>query len=316
MDKSIIYSIKESSGLLDTNLTEETSSSDITSTQDLLGSLVDTKYNDSLVYQLCDVQPMSANFGKVYAARKKTDSDDMEIIHKDINTKTYQISTGFTIETLQDINAMFNKSTKKSVQNIVKGMSAKEENKSLLTLLYQESTTKPALTISDSGSFESVIFQLSQKIAESVIEMNQEYYKTLDSFCVLHKDFAASILGSFDYMSEGTEKSLFVGRIGRTDFYINPFPNTSSQFTQDFDYAYESEDTSIPNYCYVGLKSKTSGNSSVTFGPYIYDSQYITDPDTLNQNLIVRNRYGLVTSPLHEVLTNNSMIHKFELIKG
>ena len=117
-------------------------------------------------------------------------------------------------------------------------------------------------------------------------------------------------------MSEGREKSLFVGRIGRTDFYINPFPNTSSQFTTDFDYAYESESSAEVNYCYVGLKSKTAGNSSIVFAPYTYESQYISDPDTGNMNLIVRNRYDIQTSPLHEPLTNNSMIHKFELIKG
>ncbi len=312
--QEILEQLKENSNI--TGLNENTNSYDITGTQDLLGSMIDTKYNDSLAYQICDVQALSGTFGKLFAARRKENSSDLEVIHKDISTKIYTVQTGFTQEVIQDMNAMFNKSTKRSAQNILKGLSAQDENKSVLTILYTESTTKPAFSIQDSDNLENVILQLSKKVSESVIEMNQTTYKTLDSFCVLSKDWAAAVLGSFNYMSEGNEKSLFVGRIGRTDYYINPFPNTASQFNNDFDYSYEIEDTSIPNYCYVGLKSKTAGNSSLTFAPYIYDSQYITDPDTLEIKLFIRNRYGLVTSPLHKPLENNSMIHKFELIKG
>lgn len=317
---TILDQIKENSNVNtiagSISISESTTSYDIAGTQDFLGSMIDTKYNDSLAYQICDVQPLKGSFGKIFTAKRKSNSADLEVIHKDIETKIFTVHTGFTQEVIQDMNAMFNKSTKKSVQKILKGLSAQDENKSVLTYLYSESDTKAPVTIIDSDNLESVLLQLSKKVSESIIEMNQETYKTLDSFCILSKEWAAAVLGSFDFMTEGREKSLFVGRVGRTDYYINPFPNTASQFNNDFDYAYEIEDTSIPNYCYVGLISNTAGYSSLTFAPYLYESQYIIDPDTGETKLIIRNRYGLVTSPLHKPLENASMIHKFELIKG
>lgn len=313
-DMSCIEQLKINSNIHD-NLNENTSD-DVAVTIDLIGSLINSKYNDSLSYQIADVIPLTGSFGKIYASTRKKDTNDMEIISKDVNTQIKTIKTGFTQEVIQDMQSMFNKSAKTYVQGVVKGLSAQEENRTLINLLESQSEVKPKLIVIDSHIFEQVLFQISQKVSESVIEMNRTTYKTLDSFCILPKDFAASVLGSFTFMSEGKEKNLYVGRVGRTDYYINPFPNTTSQFTDDFDIDYEIEDTSIPNYAYVGLKSGVIGQSSLVFSPYIYESQYITDPDTGEIILIVRNRYGISTNPLHRPLQNESLLHKFELIKG
>ena len=313
--KDIIEQLKINSNVPIDSLNENTSD-DIAVTIDLIGSLINSKYNDSLSYQIADVVPLTGSFGKIYASTKKKNSNDMEIISKDVNTNIKTIKTGFTQEVVQDMKSMFNKAAKTYVQSVVKGLSAQDENRTLINLLDSQSDIKPALTIVDSNSFESVLHQLSKKVSESVIEMNRSTYKTLDSFCILPKDFAAAVLGSFTFMSEGKEKNLFVGRVGRTDYYINPFPNTASQFTDDFDIDYEIEDTSIPNYAYVGLKSGVIGQSSLIFSPYIYESQYITDPDTGETILIIRNRYAISTTPLHRPLQNDSLLHKFELIEG
>ena len=297
-------------------LIESTDSSDIELSDKLIGRLIQDKYNTSLAYQISDVQALTGPYGQVFTSRRSPDTSDFEIIKKEVQTQTNLIDTGFTQEVIQDLKHLYNASAKNVAMNVIKGLSDQEENRTLLTKLFQESEVKPALTVQDSHMFESVIFQISQKVSQSVIEMNRDSYKTLDSFCILPKDFAAAVLGSFNYMSEGKERSLFVGRIGRTDYYINPFPNTTSQFTDDFSIDYESEDSSIPNYAYVGLKTKQDGKASLIFCPYLYESEYITDPDTGEAKLFVRNRYGLVTSPLHQPLENKSLLHKFELIKA
>jgi len=297
-------------------LTENTDTYDIAQTDVLLGTLIDSKYNDSLAYQICDVQPLEGSFGKIFASARKHQSSDLEVLSKDINVKTYTINTGFTQEVIQDMNAMFNKSAKRSIHNIFKGLSDQEENRTLLNYIHDESTTLPAITVNDSGNLESAIFQISKIVAESVLKMNSNTYTSLDSFCILSQHFAAAFLGSSSFMTEGIEKSLFIGRFGKTSFYVNPFPNTASQFTEDYDFSYESEDTATPDYCYVGLKSKTAGRSSLTFAPFCYEKEYIIDPETGNLKLFIRNRYGISTSPLHRPLENNSMLHKFALIKG
>ncbi len=304
--------------ILETSLSSlnENTTDDISNTDNIIGSLIKEKYNDSLAYQICDVQPLTTPYGKLFVSKIEDDTSDFKIVQKEVQVGLDIIQTSFTQEVLQDMNSMFSQSAKTSAARVVSGESHKAENKKIINFLLTESTTLEAVTVQDPENLESVLLQVSKKVSESVIEMNRENYKTLDSFCILGKDFAAAVLGSFDFMTEGNEKSLFVGRVGRTDYYVNPFSNTASQFTDDFDYAYESEDSTIPDYCFVGLKSKTHGQSSLTFCPYKYEAEYVTDPDTLELILFIRNRYGLVTSPFHEPLKNRSMLHKFALVKG
>lgn len=309
----VINTILKNSGVED-SISEGTEVSDIASTDVVLGDLIKENYNMSLGYHISQVVPMDTPNGSVYISHRNEETNDFMVSKKDINTKTNTLKTGFTQEVFQDMNKMFGKSAKNSAGKVLAGISAREENTQIMMALGMESIVKPNLTVADSASLESVILQLSKRVSESVIEMNRDTYKTLDSFCILDQSWAAAFLGSFNYMTEGNEKSLFVGRVGRTDYYINPFPNTSSAFDQSFDYSYEIETTPIPNYCYVGLVDEIPGISSLIFAPYSYEKQYITDPDTGNIILIVRNRYGLITNPQHEPLKNRSMLHKFQVI--
>lgn len=291
-------------------LTENTDQYDI-SQKDFLRSLIKENYNISLSYSICEKIDLKQPYAAVYISKQKDDSNNFEVIKKDIQTKTNTLQTGFTQEVFQDMQAMYNTSVRLSAGKVLAGITAKEENKNLFHLLAQESTIKSPLEIPDSEHLENILYRLSKKVSESVLEMNQGSYKTLDSFCILDRYWASAILGSFSYMIQGVEKSLFLGRIGRTDYYLNPFPNTSSEFDDSFDYSFEIEDTSIPNYCYVGLNSKASLTSSLIFAPYLYESQYFLDPDTGENKLFIRNRYGLITNPLHEPLKNKSLLHKF-----
>ncbi len=296
------------------NLTEGTDQYDI-SGADFFNGLIKENYNISLGYHICEVFPLNSPYGAVYVSERNSETNDFRVIKKDIQTKTSTLMTGFTQEVYQDMEKMYQTSPKRTSGKVLSGITAREENQRLLMLMGLEAETKGTLTIQDSNNLESIILQLSRKVSESVLEMNQDTYKTLDSFCVLDRRYAAAVLGSFNFMTEGKERSLFVGRVGRTDYYINPFPNTSSEFDDSFDYSYEIEDTPVPNYCYVGLVHDTPGVSSIIFAPYKYERQYITDPGTGNIVLILRDRYGLVMSPLHKPLENRSMLHKF-IIEG
>ncbi len=321
--QEILEIISKNSGVTYDNLSESTNVDDVSDTEEIVGKIIQEKYTSSLGYQICNVQPLNGPYGKIFCMKKQDDNNFIEVISKEVNTKTFTVSSGYTLEAYQDMMAMFNKSTKRSALKTLSGLSHKDENRTIMNLLLAESTTKPALAVVDSDNLESVLLQLSKRVSESVIEMNHDYYKTLDSFCVLSGKWASAVLGSFDFMSEGNEKELFIGRIGRTDYYINPFLNTSSQFTDDFDYGYEIGDTEL-DYCYIGLVSKTPGQGSLSFHPYNYESQFFITPDyndgagnlvisTGDLNLIIRNRYGIITSPLHDPLNNRSMLHKFAI---
>lgn len=308
----VLSTILENSNIQD-NLVEGTEQVDIAQTDIILGDLIKENYHMSLSYHVAEVVPMTTPSGSIYISHRNAETRDFKVTRKDIHTKVNTIKTGFTQEVFQDMQKMFNKSVKTSAGKVLAGISAREENEQLLKTLNLESTVQDTLLITDSASLESVILQLSKRVSEMVIKMNRDTYKTLDSFCILDQKWAAAILGSFNYMTEGNEKSLFVGRVGRTDYYINPFPNTSSEFDESFDYSYEIEDTPIPNYCYVGLIDKIPGRSSLCFAPYNYEKQYIVDPDTGDTILIIRNRYGLITNPQHKPLENKSLLYKFQV---
>ena len=312
---SILDIILENSKALEKEILEGTTQDDISKTDVILGDIIRENYAQSLMYQITEINPLKAPQGSIYTSRRNAETNKFEVIRTDVQTKTNTIITGFTQEVFQDMQKMFKISAKNAMGKVLAGITAREENSTILRLLESESITVPSLPMYDTNNLESTILQLSKKVSESVIQMNQDTYKTLDSFCILPHSFAAAYLGSFSYMSEGKEKNLFVGRVGRTDYYINPFPNTSSEFDQSFDYSYEIEDTPIPNYCYVGLLNKTPGTSSIIFTPYLYERDYIIDPDTGENVVVLRNRYGVIPSPQHEPLKNRSLLHKFQITK-
>jgi len=313
-EQNILAQIKENSGIKN-SLSEASSSGDIATTLDFVSTLIDEKYNDSLMYQLCEIQPIEGTFGSIYASKRNETTGNFEIVKKEVHITTDKMRTGFSVEVWQDMLRMFKRNAKKSGANILAKVSTDKENVKIINFLNDESEIKPSLTLTDPESFEAVLHQLGKKVAESVIEMNNKSYNTLDSFCVLPAKWAAAALGSFEFMTEGREESLFVGRIGRCDFYINPIPNTSSQFADDYDLDFEIASSANPNYAFVGLKTKKVGQSSLVFSPYQYETQSITDPDTLEENLILYNRYALNSNPLHDKLEGKGMLHKFEILE-
>lgn len=314
--QEVLNQILENSGVIQDSLQENTQTTDIAQTDTILGDLIKENYHISLMYHICEVIPSTTPYGTVFVSERNTDlseTNDFKIIKQEIKTKTNTLKTGFSQEVLQDVQNMFNKSSKNLTARVLKGITSREENQTLLRYMFDNSDTKESLQVQDSNNLESVLLQLSNKVSKSVLEMNQDTYKTLDSFCILDANWAAAVLGSFNFMTEGKEVSLFVGRIGRTDYYVNPFPNTSSEFDESFDYSYEIEDTPIPNYCYVGLIDPNHGESSMFFVPYSYEKDYMLDPDTGEIVLFLRNRYGLIMNPLHKPLKNRSMLHKFTI---
>ena len=320
--ENVLTQIKENSGISGGSLSEASESGDISSTLDLVGKIIDEKYNYSLGYQICEVQPLKSTFGKTFAVRRKQSTGDFEVIAKDIHPKTNVVKTGYTPEVWQDMQKMLGKNALESSAKIMGGLSAREENQTIIGYISNNAESTTALTLSDDENFETIVQEIGLKVSQSVLEMNEDPYHTLDSFCILPQKYAAAILGSYSFMTEDfsgkteNERSLFVGRIGRTDFYVNPFKNDTQGFNNDYndDYAIQGN-TSIPDFAYVGLKSKDPGENSLIFAPYIYEIQNVIDPDTAENNLFLYNRYGLVFNPLHQAVQGKSMLQKF-IIEG
>jgi len=299
-------------------LTEGTDSQDISGTQQILTTLVQEKYNNSLLYKVCDVLPLTGTLGSIYVSKKKFNSNDFEIIKKQVVPTTKIINTSYTQEVYDDMRNMFGKSAAKSTGRVLRGISDLEENTALLDLLETESTIRSNLQIPSDMVIADILLAISQKVSSSVLEMNHYSFKTLDSFCILPRKYAAIFLGYFNYAIDGNEneKLLHLGKVGTTDYYLNPLtPDTSKEFVAtEYNDAFtigSFTDTNDP--IFVGLHSKDPGLSSIIFSPYSYETKYVNDPDTFENVLFLYNRYGLNTSPLHLPLEKNSLLHKFNI---
>jgi len=299
------------------NISEASTSGDIATIQDFISHLIDEKYNDSLAYLISEVQPLDGSWGSAFASMRNNGTNNFEIVKRDIYTKTFKIDTGYTQEVWQDMIRLFNKRAKTQAGNILSGISAQVENEDVIKFISANALTKTTLQVNINNT-AWITSQISMRVAESVVEMNRVSFKSLDSFCILSPKWASAFLGTAGFVksdkdSDSKDSTLFVGRYGRTDFYLNPFDLEHSDFSNDYNNDYGNDQNPQPSgdYCYIGLKSDITGNSSLIFAPYMYESQIVNDPDTGNDKLFIYNRYGLVTSPLHEPFEGKSMLHKF-----
>ena len=301
--------------ILETSMTE--SSVDIASTEEMLKSLINAKYNTSLLYQVCEVIPIKGAFGNVYANKRKFSSlPGFEIVKKGVEPKVRTLSTEYSMEVMQDMVNMFGKTATIMSNQIIKGVSDRDENIALMDLLDIESDDRPGLVLPTGIEVSSGITGIAAKVAQSVLEMNHKQYKTLNSFCILPRRYAAFFLGYFQYaLGDREAENLYVGTVGKTEFYINPKDVTGAAFNSDYndDYTITAPTPPTSEYCYVGLKDKQHGNSSLVFSPHSYNIAYITDPKTLENKLFVYNRYDIISSPLHIPSEQSSILHKFQI---
>jgi len=307
--EDVLEDIKKQS-ITNYGVINETDSNDIASFANIIGKVIDEKYNDSLLYSISEVLPLKGSIGHSFASVKE--NYKFIVKRKDINVKTYNINTGITKEVWDDMLNMFGKNALNSSARVLSGYSAEDENFTTMTFLDTNSELKNELIV-DTSYTSWIPTAIANRVALSVLEMNKNTFKTLESFCVLDGHWASAFLAKNDIKLSDNKSSLFIGRYGSTNFYVNPFNSNTTEFNKDFDTDYEIRDPSIPTYCYVGLVSDVPSNSSLIFSPYTYETVFATDPDTGDLNIFVFNRFGLITSPLHDPLKNRGMLHKFEI---
>ena len=315
MDKDVLDIIKENSGI---KLNENTNSFDISMSQDILSKLIDEKYNNSLAYSICEVHPLKSTWGSYFSTFRKPDTTNFEIIRKDIYTQNIKIPSGFTKEVYQDLINMYGKKAPEKVANVLRGISDDQENFYVVDYIRNNSETLSVLNV-DTASSGWITSQIAAKVAEAVIIMNEKSFKTLESFCLLPPKWAKYFLGTSSVILDKSAKNnstYFVGRYGKTDFYINPIPPDRTQFNNDFNNDFENTNNNrTKDYCYVGLRDKDDiGVNSLIFAPYQYEIQEIPNPDTGSENIFLYNRFGFIENPQSDLPTGKKLLYKFEIV--
>ncbi len=257
---------------------------------EIINAVIEQKQYSSLAYQIAEVAPIhgptAATFALVFEGGK------VKLKRGEVTVESDALEdTEFTVEALQDLFRQYGKSMVGYIGKVFAGISSLNENRKLIAKLSSFATASPDLVLTDAGNAETAIFEIQQRVAELVLEINSSSFKSLDSFVILPKKVAASMLAVSNRLPENKrEYGLFIGSNSRTDFYLNPDVNSTE--------------------CFVGIKSTIPGQSSVIFSPYVHQLQVVTNPKDGQQKIFNYNRYAITESKLSEY---QSMLYKFEI---
>ena len=277
-----------------TPLTEGITSTDISTTDEIVSRVISQKGLDSLAYQICDVQPLHGPTGAVFALNYDSTTSKSTLDRANVTvSEDTPVNTNFTQEALQDLLSQFGKGGLGFISSIFSGISSNDENTKLLANMTTWAKNELTLTLTAPGNAETTSFEVTQKVSELVLDMNSKTFRTLDSFVVLPQKAAASFmaLGSY-FTDDAIEAGLFLGKKGKTKFYVNPDPLSTEAF--------------------VGLHSEHKlGCSSIIMSPYQHTIQQAVNQDTGNIYMYNFNRYAMTLSPLNKV--NNEILRKFTI---
>jgi len=263
---------------------------EVAQTDQIINAVIEMKEYGSLAYQIGEVSPIygptAGTFALVYKNGK------LQLLRGEVQVKEDGIEkTGLTMEAIQDLYSQYGKSATEYIAKIFGGISNMNENIELISRLSTWSTSTPALTLTDSKNAETSAFEIQQKTAELVLEINSTSFKSLDSFVILPKKYAASFLAVSNRLPDNKkEKGLFLGDNSRTRFYLNPDVNSTEAF--------------------VGISSEIPGQSSIIISPYHHAIISAVNPDDGETQLFNFNRYAITQSRLSE---DQPMLYKFEI---
>lgn len=250
----------------------------------------------SLGRRIFTVTPISGPTGAIFNISSK--SDGIKLLRNEVEVYDYPINapkSKITLEALQDIKSQYGEDGLKLVANFLKGIANDDENANTISFLDANAVASSNISLSEPTMPDLVWREISYKVQQCVLEMNSQHIRTYNAFVVLPYSLGASIMSVFadlhnSELADAT--SLFIGKSGLTEWYVNP----------------DSSDTNI----YVGLMDKLgTGRGCAVFSPFVNEIKFDTDYETGMQVCHIWNRYAITVSPLH---TNTEpMIMKFEV---
>lgn len=281
-------------------IVEETHNDDIGTADFSFNQVIKTfeqLHSISLIRAIAAVVPMKMSTGTIINVRRNASTNSFETVEATltINTATTNpISSGISIEAIQDLKNQYGLDGYKMAANMLKGITDKAESDAFITFLDTNALATPVLTLSDANSAEPSLFEITQRVQELVIKMNTPNYRTFDAFAVLPYKNAASISALSQYArgEEETKKALVVNKIGSTMYYVNPDVTTTT--------------------AYVGLAdhSKSSmGASSIIMGTFPQELLRSTHVESFQENVGILNRYATALNPLSD--TGAEMLMSF-----
>lgn len=248
----------------------------------------------SLAREICSVAELTGPSGAIFNIIRK-DTTTVELIRKEVQVFPSELQkTTITREAIQDLKSQFGKDADAIIGTLFRGLSNDLENEKLLSILSTNSKDYGDLQLTDSLNASTNAFELTQRVHEIILKMNQKHQRSYEAFCVLPAISMGSFMGLSSYLGYGDKESkgLFITQINKTKFYLNP--------------------DSTDLYAYVGLKDENLSKSSLVFSPYQNQILDAVDSDNGNINYFLANRFAITVSALHKL--NEEMLYKFKVL--
>lgn len=276
-------------------INEATTDADIATTDENLSvpQMFQQTEMPSLGRQIFSVVPMTGPTAALFNIKTNDTDDGIELLRNEVEVfASSPIATGITTEAIQDLQRQYGKGVYEVIGTLLRGLANDDENTKTLAFLDTQSKATTGLTLSDSLNAETNLFEITQKVHEIVLAMNNKTMRTYEAFAVIPAPALGGILGLTKQTELPDARGLFIAQIGLTKFYLNPNATSTT--------------------AYVGLKDTMNpSKSSAIFSPYVSNVAEAVDADTGEMKFFIHNRYAITESPLHE--TDNEMFYKFTI---
>lgn len=261
---------------------------DVESGDTFTGELVGRIYQNTIVNQVCDVQPCIGPTGVVYSV-KRGPNGELGTQKRVFDLDSKDTIGRFTKEWYQDYTSQFGKDGK---QLLTKNLSfdAKDEiDSEFITKLNAIATPEgSAVTFGSTGIISDELMLLLGVVNKMSSKIATDTKRGYNPFVICSPKVGAafSTLGmtsmndSFDVQNRD-----YIGNIGKIRFYIDI--NATSE------------------YMTVGHNGNGLGDSSLILAPYLVEVLESDDYSTEESAIRIINRYGIVQNPF-DTSTGNS----------
>lgn len=267
----------------------QTVHTDVESGDSLVGDLIGRIYQNTIVEQVCDIQPCIGPSGVMFYSfkedgKRKTDSktftlDKIESIGK------------YNKEWFQDFNASFGKgSTASWVLNNTAWDAKDDLDITFIELLNDLAEVQTEVTFNGEGApladeFMNIIGAINK--AAALIATETKRGNTPYVICSPKVGAAISTVGllALDENVSTTNRD-YLGRIGKTRFFV--------------------DNNATSDYAIVAHHGFGNGNSSIIFSPYVVESKIADDYSVDEIGVLLINRFGMNQHPTDTIGDGNS----------
>ncbi len=264
----------------------------------LLGAIDKILIKRSIAKRVSDIQPLTGPVGIISGAQWDRINNKLSIAKKDIEATTKKIRTEFTIEALQDLEAIYKEDFYDILAHYLIDEMSYLIDEEFILMIKARAHQKQSLVFG--GDYDEDMFAIGQSIAISVTkglaDLPISDNRSPAGWAIVSSNIG-SILDLTTNVSQNVEGSgelniddspSYIGKLGGVDYYI------------DYTHPNDGVDSVV-----FGIKGNGYSKGSTIFSPYRQDWIDTVDPETGENIYFLLERSSSAINPLDEKYYDN-----------